>query len=168
MYLFDKSEYNCNAVPTDWEDYGTGFRASYDAYMGCISRYIKSVSGSMSASDVVKLNDLIEELTVAYNDAKAKVTILINALSIAPLNCLDKTLVSNYMSSYSEFKMIAQKISIILATNGDAIAINPQVGVDLTTISPTQGKTTKCEGVYMKQMDNGSEFRGKITEYIRS
>ena len=168
MYLFDKEDFKCNAVPTDWEDYGTGFRASYDAYMGCISRYIKSRSGSMSASDVVKLNNLLEELTVAYNDAKAKVTILINALSIAPLNCLDKTLVSNYMSSYSEFKMIAQKISIILATNGDAIAINPQVGVDLTTISPTQGKTTKCEGVYMKQMDNGSEFRGKITQYGRS
>jgi hypothetical protein len=168
MYLFDLEEYNCNAVPNDWEDYATGFRASYDAYMGCISRYLKSMSGSMSASDVVKLNDLLEELTVAYNDAKAKVTILLNALSIAPLNCLNKTLVSNYMSSYSEFKMIAQKINVILTTGGDAIAINPQVGVDLTTITPTQGKTTKCEGVYMKQMDNGSEFRGKITQYNRS
>ena len=168
MYLFDLEEYNCNAVPNDWEDYATGFRASYDAYMGCISRYFTSVSGSMSASDIVKFNDLLEELTVAYNDAKAKVTILLNALSIAPLNCLNKTLVSNYMSSYSEFKMIAQKINVILTTGGDAIAINPQVGVDLTTISPTQGKTTKCEGVYMKQMDNGSEFRGKITQYIRS
>ena len=168
MYLFDLEDYNCNAVPNDWEDYATGFRASYDAYMGCISRYLKSMSGSMSASDVVKLNDLLEELTVAYNDAKAKVTILLNALSIAPLNCLDKSLLTNYMASFNYFKSISQKINVILTTGGDAIAVKSDIGVDLTTITPTQGKTTKCEGVYMKQMDNGSEFRGKIIQYSRS
>jgi len=166
MYLFDKENFKCNEVPSDWQDYGSTFRALYDSYMKCVSMYIQGNSGTMTASEVVKLNELLEELTVAYNDAKTKVTILINALSIAPLNCLDKSLVSNYMSSYGQFKIIAQNINIVLATNGGYIATNQHVGVDLTTITPTQGKTTKCEGVYMKQMDNGSEFRGEIISFI--
>jgi hypothetical protein len=50
--------------------------------------------------------------------------------------------------------------------NEENIGVQSDIEVLSTTIYPTDGivkpKTTKCIGVYMKQMDNGSEFRGKV------
>jgi hypothetical protein len=167
MYLFDLEDYNCNEVPTDWEDYANGIRATINAYVKCISRYIRYNSSTLPASIVSELNSLLVELNAAKNEATSNLLILIDTLINSPLNCFNKTTYTTYMGSYSEFKSIAKQIDILLTTGGEDIGIQPDIEVSSTTIYPTDGitkpKTTKCVGVYMKQMDNGSEFIGKVT-----
>lgn len=167
MYLFDKEDFNCNEVPSDWIDYAGAFRALYDAYMSCISRYIRDNSSTLPPNVVSQLNDLLVELKAAHTEVRDNLTILMDTLVDSPLNCFDKTTYTTYMTSYSEFKSIAKQIDILLTTGGDTIGVQPDISVELTTIYPLDGgvkpKTTKCVGVYMKQMDNGSEFIGKVT-----
>ena len=168
MYLFDKEEFNCNELPNDWEDYGSSFRALYDAYVKCVSEYIKYNTSTLPASVVSELNQLLFELNNVKNETFANLLVLLTALTESPLNCFDKTIYTTYMASYSEFKSIAQKIDVLLTTGGDTIGVQPDISVELTTIYPTDGpikpKTTKCVGVYMKQMNNGSEFIGKVID----
>ena len=169
MYLFDKEDYDCTTLPTaeGWEDYAIGLRELYDAYWSCIRKYVKNNSATIPSSVLSELNSLLAELDTAYFEVKDNLTILIDTLINSPLNCFDKTTYTTYLTSYSEFKSIAKQIDILLTTGGDAIGIQPDIAVELTTIYPTDGvvkpTTTKCVGVYMKQMDNGSEFIGKVT-----
>ncbi len=166
MYLFDKEEFNCNEIPSDWEDYAGTYRALYDAYLKCVAEYIRNNSLTLPASVVSELNSLLLELNEAKNEARANLLILIDTLINSPLNCFDKTTYTTYIESYNVFKSISQQINILLATGGDTIALQPDISVELTTIYPTDGvinpKTSRCVGVYMKQMDNGSEFIGKV------
>ena len=171
MYLFDLEDsngLNCNEVPSDWGSFINRFEILYGTYMKCIRKFISSNSETLPAHIASELNDLWLELRVAYDAVMDELGILINALGSAPLNCLDKSLYANYMVSYNAFKDISQKINILLTTGGDTIGIQPDISVESTTIYPTDGitkpKTTRCVGVYMKQMDNGSEFIGKVTD----
>jgi hypothetical protein len=180
MYLFELEDFNCTTVPSDWEDYGTSIRALYQAYIRCISNYIRSNSGSLPESIVTELNDLLVELTTAYDEVLTNLNTLIDELNVAPLDCFDRTFYTRYINSYNEFKSISQNIDILLTSGGDYIGVEPNISVESTTIYPTDGvinpKTSKCVGVYIKQMNNGSEFIGKVIDsnesfdyfYVRS
>jgi len=167
MYLFDLEDYNCNEVPTDWDVYANGIRATIDVYMNCIKRLINDTSGKLPADILTKVNQLYTDLYNSYGDVYGKLSDMMDVLTVAPLNCFDKTLYTTYMTSYASFKAIGSKIDILISTGGEDIGIQPDIEVSSTTIYPTDGitkpKITKCVGVYMKQIDNGSEFRGKVT-----
>lgn len=170
MYLFDledSNNLNCNEVPSNWTIFSDRFETLYGAYIKCINTFLENNSESFNIEGS-ELNNLWYDLINAYDAVIDELTILINALGSAPLNCLDKSLYANYMISFNAFKDISQKINILLTTDGGAIGIQPDISVESTTIFPTDGitkpKTTKCVGVYMKQMDNGSEFIGKVTD----
>ena len=168
MYLFDLEDYNCNEVPTDWELYSNGIRASIDVYMKCMQRLINDNRGKLPTDVLKQVGQLFIDLKNARLDAYQKLSDMMDVLTVAPLNCFDKSLYTTYMTSYTNFKAIGAKIDILISTGGQEIGIQPDISVSLTTIYPTDGittpKTTKCVGVYMKQMDNGSEFRGKVTD----
>jgi hypothetical protein len=168
MYLLNIEDFDCTQKPSDWEVYASTFRGLYNAYMKCISNSINSNSANMSPNQLAKLTSLFNDsLTDAFNDVINKLQLLMDELKIAPVNCFDKSLYVNYISSYNSFKTIGDKINVILGTGGDAIAIEPNISVSMTVIPPTDSLrkpiTTKCTGVYMKQMNNGSEFIGKIS-----
>jgi hypothetical protein len=172
MYLFDLEDYNCNEVPTDWETYANGIRATIDLYRKCIKRLINDNRGTLPADVLKQVNSLYTDLTIAAMELGEKLSDMMDVLTVAPLNCFDKTLYTTYMTSYASFKAIGGKIDILISTGGDYIGIQPDIEVSSTTIYPTDGitkpKITKCFGVYMKQMDNGSEFIGKVTETKKS
>jgi hypothetical protein len=168
MYLFDLEDYNCNEVPTDWETYANGIRATIDVYMRCIRNLINDSSGTLPSDFLIKVNNLFIDLNDAYEDVYGKLSDMMAVLTVAPLNCFDKTLYTTYMTSYASFKAIGAKIDILISTGGQEIGIQPDISVSLTTIYPTDGvtnpKTSTCVGVYIKQMDNGSEFRGTVSD----
>ena len=167
MYLFDLEDYNCNAVPNDWDVYANGIRATIDVYRSCIKILINDNKGTLPADVLAKVNSLYNDLILAFMETIEKLNDMMAILTVAPLNCFDKTLYTTYMTSYASFKAIGAKIDILISTGGEDIGIQPDIEVSSTTIYPTDGiikpKITKCVGVYMKQMDNGSEFRGKVT-----
>lgn len=168
MYLFDLEDYNCNEVPTDWETYANGIRATIDVYMRCIRNLINDSNGTLPSDFLIKVNNLFIDLNDAYEDVYGKLSDMMAVLTVAPLNCFDKNLYTTYMTSYASFKAIGAQIDILISTGGQEIGIQPDISVSLTTIYPTDGittpKTSTCVGVYMKQMDNGSEFRGTVSD----
>jgi hypothetical protein len=168
MYLFDLEDYNCNEVPTDWEKYANGIRATIDLYRKCIKRNIQENNGTLPIDVLIKLNGLYTDLTLAAMELGEKLSDMMAVLTVAPLNCFDKNLYTTYMTSYASFKAIGAQIDILISTGGQEIGIQPDISVSLTTIYPTDGittpKTSTCVGVYMKQMDNGSEFRGTVSD----
>ena len=168
MYLFNKEDYNCNEVPTDWDVYANGIRATIDVYRKCIKRNIQENNGTLPIDVLIKLNGLYTDLTLAAMELGDKLSDMMAVLTVSPLNCFDKNLYTTYMKSYNSFKAIGNKIDILLTTGGQEIGIQPDISVSLTTIYPTDGvvkpKTSTCVGVYMKQMDNGSEFIGTVTD----
>jgi hypothetical protein len=168
MYLFDLEDYNCNEVPTDWDIYANGIKATIEVYRNCIKRLINDTSGKLPADILTKVNSLYSDLNLAVMETIEKLNDMMAVLTVAPLNCFDKTLYTTYMTSYTSFKAIGSQIDILISTGGQEIGIQPDISVSLTTIYPTDGvtnpKTSTCVGVYMKQMDNGSEFRGKVSD----
>ena len=71
-------------------------------------------------------------------------------------------------SMFDEQKFIYKKGTLFTCFNNEKnIGVQTDIEVSSTTIYPTDGitkpKTILCSGVYMKQMDNGSEFIGKVT-----
>ncbi len=164
---FNVADFNCNEVPEDWGLYGDAMSSLLNRYLYCIYRFLGDNGESLPMDIQNKLNELSDELTEAHSVASTNLTTLVNALTVAPLNCLDKKLYTTYITSFNKFKSIGQEIGLLLTTGGDAIGYDLNVGVDTTVIYPASGSTatkvTKCTGVYMKQMDFGSEFIGTVT-----
>jgi hypothetical protein len=61
MYLFDLEDYNCNEVPTDWEDYANGIRATIDVYMRCIRNLIQDNNGTLPNDILIKVNQVMKK-----------------------------------------------------------------------------------------------------------
>ena len=168
MYLFDLEDFKCDQLPDDWEDYASTIRALFDYNLKCIGNLIKTKSEEYTKEFYDKLWTLFLEYKAAVDEAKAVLYILIQELYANPegSNCFDKTLYTNYMASYAIVEDLLQEINLLLTTGGDVIGYDFNVGVDTTIVYPVSGssstKVTKCTGVYMKQMDFGSEFIGSV------
>lgn len=169
MYLFDREDFNCDVIPNDWEDYATTIRALFDANLKCLNNLIKSKQSEVSTETYNKLLLLFQDYLTAVNDTKASLNTLVQELSANPSGstCFDKTLYINYLSSYSIVQDLLQEINLLIITNGDIIGYDLNVSSDTTLIYPVSGssstKVLTCTGVYMKQMDFGSEFIGSVS-----
>jgi len=167
MYLFDLEGYDCSQVPTDWALYGEGIRESLLVYRKCITNYFKNNQSKISSDVINELTSLIIDFYNAYSDVEEKINDLVFILNATPLNCYDKSSYNAYIVSYKSFIEIGKKITNLITTGGSSIGSQPDIEVISTIIYPTDGiikpKITKCSGVYMKQMDNGSEFLGKVS-----
>ena len=166
MYLFDLEGYDCSQVPTDWALYGEGIRESLLVYRKCMLKYAYNNSGALQSKIRNELNSLFDDFNTAYDNAIENITNLETILNAAPLNCYDKSSYNKYITSYKSLTNIGKEITNLISTGGDSIGSQPDIEVISTIIYPTDGiikpKITKCSGVYMKQMDNGSEFLGKV------
>jgi len=168
MYLFDLDDFKCDQIPNDWEDYGVAYRNLFNQNLKCVNNLIESKSGEFPKKVMDKLYSLFQEYKDAIDEARANLNILINTLYEeypSGSNCFDKTLYTNYIASFNVVKELLLEINLMITTGGDVIGYDLNVGVDTSVVYPTTGstKTTKCTGVYMKQMDFGSEFIGRVT-----
>ena len=166
-YSFNQSDYNCGQIPGDWEDYSGAYRSLFDANLNCVTQLIESKSGELPKEVMDKLYQLYQEYRDAILEAKVNLNLLIDELYSKPegSNCFNKTLQTNYLSSFDIVKNLLLEINLLITTGGDAIGYNLNVGVDTKVVYPTSGstKTTHCTSVYMKQMDFGSEFIGSVS-----
>jgi hypothetical protein len=162
MYLFDKEDFNCNEIPSDWGDYATIFREMYDAHLKCINTYI--LDNPLPNKVLKQVNELNIKLNLQTLSVKRALSNLINMLSESI--CFDKSIYIEYKVEFDKFSSIAKEINIVLNTNGELTIIKTDINVDSTTIYPIETgvnpKTTKCVGVYMKQINNSSEFTGRV------
>lgn len=165
---FNQSDFNCGQIPNDWEDYGSAYRSLFNDNYKCVRELILSKKDELPKEVMDKLFILLEEYKNAIDEARAQQNILINTLYEEypeGSNCFNKTLLTNYLSSFDIVKKLLLEINLVITTGGDAIGYNLNVGVDTKVVYPTSGstKTTHCTSVYMKQMDFGSEFIGSVT-----
>lgn len=173
MYLADDESYDeskvlkCDEIPSDWEDYYANYRTLFNNNLKCVGALIETKINEFPTEVQDKLNALFMEYNDAIDEARSHLLALIDVLYTNPTgsNCFDKTLYTTYISSYNIAKDLLLEINILLTTGGDVIAIQPNIGVDTSIVYPTTGSTkvTKCVGVYMKQMDFGSEFIGSVS-----
>lgn len=171
MYLFDIGDFNCDAIPSDWEDYGSTYRSLFNTNIKCLDKSIQSSVIGFSEEIKNKINTLFEDYVDAVNEAKNKLNLLISELSANPTGstCFNKTLYTDFILSFNVIESILQNINLYLTTGGDFIGYDLNVGVDTSIIYPKSGSTsnkvTKCNSVYTKQMDFGSEFIGKVSVF---
>jgi hypothetical protein len=167
MYLFDLEDFKCDQLPDDWEDYGNSIRAIFDSTIKCLAELIETSDVTEEIKET--LNSKLQELYSFYiNDVKVKLALLIAELADNPAGstCFNKTLYTNYIASFNTANDLVLEINGLLTFGDDAIGYDFDIDVDTTLIYPTTGssynKVIKCVGVYMKQMDFGSEFIGSV------
>ena len=169
MYLFDPEDFKCDVIPSDWEDYATTIRELFNQNIKCLDNLIKSKQGGYTTEFYDKLWSLFQDYITAVDDCKAELYILTQELNANPSgsNCFDKTLYTNYIASFNVVQNLLQEINMLITTGGEAIGYDLNVGSDTTVIYPVSGssstKVSTCTGIYMKQMDFGSEFIGTVT-----
>jgi len=167
MYLFDLEGLDCVSIPSDWSDYATTLRELNNAAMRCFGTYYtySIESNSLSISTVNKLTVLRQELNEAINSHYDNMDILTDKLfDLNSTNCFDRIFYDNYIASFKTIYDIHQRMIILVETNGDGIGFNFNVGVELTKIESGsyENKPYKCNSVYIKQINSGSEFIGSV------
>jgi hypothetical protein len=169
MYLFNLDDFKCDQLPTDWEDYQSSIRYLFNENLKCLGKLIESKQGEYTTEFYNKVWALFLEYKDAVDECQAVLYILIQELYANPSgsNCFDKTLYTNYLASYAIVQNLLQELNLLITTGGDFIGYDLNVGSDTTVIYPVSGssstKVSTCTGVYMKQMDFGSEFIGTVT-----
>lgn len=169
--------FNCNIVPNNWADYNYVYRQDFNRYTKCIiSSYRKNrdyyINKNNLLTNTAKLNDgcyvKAEAMYMLFKDsqtqANSSMTLLMDALIIATPNqpeTFDSKTYYDYISDYNKMADIGKKLGLMFTTGCSVIGIENNVGVDTSIVG--SNLTQQCTGVYMRQIDNGSEFIGKIT-----
>jgi hypothetical protein len=165
--------FNCGVIPNDWEDYKAVYKAERDRFLKCFNElYAQKQFEYLGGSNVLPTNDpclnktneiymLFEDL---LNETETKMNLLIAALAAATPNqpeTFDVSIYYSYIDTYDNMIETSKNLILMLNTRCGAMGIENNVGVDTQTLGTKI--VHQCSGVYMKQMDNGSEFIGKIT-----
>jgi hypothetical protein len=189
MYFFDLEDYattyrigtteingfDCNSIPKDWEDYLSQYRSESGRFIKCFYELYKQkqfeyLGGNNEGLapntdpcwDNIQLKYILFE--TLFNEMLIKMNVLITALAAATPyqpETFDISLYYSYIDTYNRMMDESKKLILMLNTRCTIMGVENNVGVDTQTLGT---KTiNKCTGVYMKQMDNGSEFIGKIT-----
>lgn len=162
--------YPCNTeTPIDWYSYEKEIQSLIEKNLSCLSRNIKTNIRFLPKEIIQEIKTLLNEYQDSIDDTLTNLQTLINTLAENPNGsvCFDKCLFKDYITSYEKSKFILNKINLFFTTYGGEISSDLNVGVDLLTINidntlQTSNKLKKCNGVYMKQMDMGSEFIGSV------
>lgn len=166
MYFFDKEDFNCNEIPNDWEDYATTFRSLMDVYTKSFASWYASNQNPNISSEC---HDKIAELFDSWKNTfivgtRTKFALFIAELVATPTDdtCgFDSTTYYNYLDAYNKMIKVSDEITLLTNSGCKLENFNRNVGVDISTITGDK-KVSQCHGVYIKQIDNGSEFIGKI------
>jgi len=134
-------------------------RALYDRYVN--SSYFTGVQSS--AYDYQKMDDVAKLVDNNWIDIIEQV---VPATTIwGSVKVYENTVFDRQKFKYR----LGTLFTCIEKVDSDMIGYETNVGVDTTIIYPSSGSTStkvkKCTGVYMKQMDFGSQFIGNVTVF---
>jgi len=175
--IIEFNGFNCSIVPNDWEDYLEQYRAEKDRFAKCFNELLlektfEYLGGDNGIELPVPINDpcwdeIQSMITLFYSlfgQTTNKMDILIAALAAATPNqpeTFDVNVYYDYIETYNEMMDTSKMIIIMFNTRCSVMGVENNVGVDTKTLGTKI--VHKCTGVYMKQMDNGSEFIGNIS-----
>ncbi len=170
MQPFNKNDFNCNEIPLDWLTYKNTFISLHENYVNCFNTWYSSIDlTNLDASCQANIASLytywLNECTIYLTKLDYLMDELIG--TDPSYTCtFDRTKYYDYMESYNKMISKSDEIKLMVETSCNIIGLETSINVDLKTVYPTNGlsdiTTTKCTGVYMKQMDFGSEFIGKV------
>lgn len=165
---------NCNDIPENWDDFNSQIIKQIQVFIGSAIKcaYINFENYQFNNEIIIK-QEVIDRITSLLDDLNElrptlvdSFTTLTTYLASAPLNCYDNTWYNNYMTNYNEFRDIIFEINLLIKTNGEFIGYDFNTEASTSVIYPSSGatstKTTYCNGVYMKQMNLGSDFIGSV------
>lgn len=167
--------FNCGVVPNNWEDFTSVYRTERDRFVSCFNELYRQKQseylggdneGELPTNDpcLNKTNEIYILFEALLGETETKMNLLIAALAAATPyqpETFDISLYYSYIDTYDRMMDESKKLILMLNTRCTIMGVENNVGVDTQTLGT---KTiNKCTGVYMKQMDNGSEFIGKIT-----
>lgn len=175
--IIEFNGFNCSIVPNDWEDYLEQYKAEKDRFAKCFNELLlektfEYLGGDNGSELPVPINDpcwdeIQSMITLFYSlfgQTTNKMDILIAALAAATPNqpeTFDVNVYYDYIETYNEMMDTSKMIIIMLNTRCSVMGVENNVGVDTQTLGTKI--VHQCTGVYMKQMDNGSEFIGNIS-----
>jgi len=186
MYFFDFlgpndpnnfNGFNCNIVPNNWGDYEAVYGQDFRRYTQCMynsyNTKLRQYLFERKLTSVTKLNDsCYNNIIKTFNVFTTQITItrdsmtkLIAALTIATPNqpsTFDSSTYYDYITKYDEMADTGKRLDLMLTTGCGVIGIDNKVGIDTSVIGSKL--TQQCTGVYMKQINNGSEFIGTVTD----
>ena len=165
--------FNCSVVPNDWEEFLQVYRAERDRFIGCFNElYYQKQFEYLGGVDITPINDPCWNNLVSMKDlfdslfieTENNMNLLIAALNAAIPNqpeTFDISTYYAYIETYNEMIETSKNLMVMFNTRCSVMGIENNVGVDTQTLGTKI--VHQCSGVYMKQMDNGSEFVGKIS-----
>lgn len=167
MYFFTPEDFDCNTIPTTekWAEYCNLLRTLTSNYETCFKNWYNSQNKDLLGDSCKsQITSLYNSWLYLLSTNKSNLNYLITEIeSISPLSTcdFDKRLYTNYMISYSNMIDKSDEISLMFSTGCKLVAFNRHVGVDTKDITG-DNKLQRCSGVYIKQIDIGSEFIGSI------
>ena len=95
--------------------------------------------------------------------------VLIEALKVATTyGCdFDNTIYLDYVKNNEDKISLGNEITLLITTGCNLVASNNDLSVDTSNVTKNS-KTEKCTGVYIKQINYGSEFRGSVNIYKKT
>ena len=169
--------FNCNIVPNNWNDYEAVYSQDFRRYTQCVynsyNQKLRDYLRERKLTNVTKLSDsCYNNIITTFNAFTTQVTItrdsmtnLITALTNATPNqpsTFDANVYYTYITNYDTMADTGKRLDLMLTTGCGVIGIDNKVGIDTSVIGSKL--TQQCTGVYMKQINNGSEFIGTVTD----
>lgn len=170
MYFFDPESLKCHQIPNDWEDYFATIREVSNAQIKCFGNWIGGWSASTNVNiecrDYV-MNIYWSELLPAYSNIEASRIALGNSLYSSAYT---PDLLATYLSDFEIYSDLVNKVQVYIDAGCCVIGYDSNVNVDMSILTFTTGNcqtiigdAEKCTGVFIQQVDDGSEFRGRVT-----
>ena len=176
MYFFDledyASVYGCSTLPSSWDTFESYLYTIHSSYSTNFKAWYENKEDIINSFDSECIKNISEKYGVWTSIDKATSNIiatLIDELKTSTTyGCdFDNTYYLDYVKNNEDKISLANEITLLITTGCELVGSNDNIGVDTSNIT-TKSKIEKCTGVYIKQINYGSEFRGTINIYKKS
>lgn len=164
MYFLDRTDFDCNNVPSDWGIYSKPMLGLIQNFGLCFGRWYRENSAILVGTPCeLQVTALYDTLVIQYTSVISNFNLLMTSLSTGPF---DIATYNNYIESYDLMMSMSSEITVLINNKCSFNVIDSTVGVDTICITCDDNKLNKCVGVYMEQIDIGSSFYGTITSSV--
>lgn len=170
MYFYDLQDfaavYGCSTLPSDWDNFQIYLNDIHLNYSENFIDWYKTKKEIIDKFNDECINNITEKynLWVTLNTATTtRINALINELKTSTTyGCdFDNTYYLDYVKNNEDKISLGNEITLLITTGCNLVASNDNLSVDTSNVT-TNSKTEKCSGVYIKQINYGSEFRGSV------
>ena len=176
MYFYDledyTSVYGCSTLPSNWDTFG---KYLHNIHLNYSDNFIdwynskKDVINSFDDKCISNITDKYNLWVTIKNSTTTRINVLIEALKVATTyGCdFDNTIYLDYVKNNEDKISLGNEITLLITTGCNLVASNNDLSVDTSNVTKNS-KTEKCTGVYIKQINYGSEFRGSVNIYKKT